>query len=386
MRTKSIAAVVLTALLMVAANALGADATVTAVGKFAFTNPETAVASGLRRAHIEMCDEDGWGICSVFATGETGDDGSFTLTGRSGDWFGDLPEVEVRVFATSAGVEVSSGTAVYCFKTRTQENATNGSTINFGTITPQNGRKCTFGESASEENGAWATYQWSREAFEFLRGSAAPAIFSGVTGVPGQGVSQQKVKWPAAESLFAADFSGFQVKRGDERSPGWIMNFYTIVVVTQRLGAWTSSYNDWDGYFAMVMSAMIAQYFGHRWDRVCLTADPTVCGTLEVPPHSVCQIGGMKPGTAAIGIYWDLYDSASDGDHDWNGSADRMQVPLDLMWSIVRDYDPNPNDPRDNHPDDVQQFAQRLLQLRPADEALLSEIFDENHLVPPWQQ
>ena len=370
-------------LLFTAADALAADAAVTAVGSFAFTNPETSVANGIRRAHIEMCDEDGWGVCSVFATGETNDDGSFTLIGTSGDWLGDLPEVEVRVFATSAGVEVSNGSAVYCFKTPTRQNVTNGSRIDFGRVTPLNGRKCTFGDSASGENGAWSTYQWSREAFDFLRGSAAPAVFTGLASIPGSGVSKQKVKWPASATVFNPDFSGFEVKGGEEVSAGRIINLYTLAALSRRLGAWDATHNDWDGYFGMTLAMIVTQYFGHRVDPLCLAADPTRCGTAENPPHTSHDAGGITPGMASIGVYWDLYDPASGGDHDLNGSTDNLQVPLDTLWRVERDYDPNQADPNDNHPSDVQEFGRGLIAKLPDDAARIGDIYDENHLPRP---
>ena len=370
-------------LLIAGGDAFAADATVTAFGKFAFRNPETGVATGIRHARIEMCDEDGFGVCSVFASGETADDGRFSLSGRSGDWFGDLPEVEVRVYATSAGVEVSNGAAVYCFKTPTRQNVVNGSTIDFGVVTPQNGYKCTFGESASGENGAWAAFQWSSEAFDFLRGSAAPTVFSGLAGIPGQGLSQQKVKWPADTTLIYADFRGFEIKQGDEAWAGKVMTPYTIVAITRRLGAWDTNYNDWDGYFAHAFAAMVAQQFGHSYDRICSSADPNFCGTLEDPPHTVHDIGGMSLGMSSMATYWDLYDPASGTDHDGNGTSDQLQVPLDVLWSVMRDYDPNPGDANDNHASNIQQFGQGLLARMPNDASRIRAIYDENHLQLP---
>lgn len=383
-KKKSLAVFALVSILLIAApDAFAADARVTATGKFVFSNPETRMPAGIRRARIEMCDEDGWGVCSVFATGETADDGNFTLTGTSGDWFGDLPEVEVRVYATSPGVEVYNGTSVYCFKTATHQNATNGMTIMFGDISPQNGRKCTFGESASGENGAWATYQWARETFDFLRGAAAPAVFSGLAGIPGSGVSRQKVKWPAGASMIYGDFSGFDLKTGEESPAARVIELYTLVAVTRRLGTWHEGQNDLDCCFTRTFSGIIARHFGHRWETMCLVAEPTLCGTPEDPPHLSHEIGGMTPGVAAIGIYWDLYDPASGGDHDWNGSSDQLALSLDVLWSILRDFDPSPGDSTHNHPRDVQEFGRGVVAKFPASVMQVRDVFDENHLAMP---
>ena len=85
-----------------------ADATVTGTGRFVFRKFVGAqlVEVGIKRARVEMCDDDGVFGCQLMAVGETDDDGHFSVTGRAGDFFGDLPDPLVKVIAQSDAATV----------------------------------------------------------------------------------------------------------------------------------------------------------------------------------------------------------------------------------------------------------------------------------------
>ena len=85
-----------------------ADATVTGTGRFVFQKLVHGqwVEIGIRRARVEMCDDDQVLGCQLMAVGQTDDDGYFSVTGRAGDFFGDLPDPPVKVIAQSDAATV----------------------------------------------------------------------------------------------------------------------------------------------------------------------------------------------------------------------------------------------------------------------------------------
>ena len=98
-----------------------ADATVTATGRFVFRKfvGTQAVEVGIKRARVEMCDDDGVFGCQLMGVGETDDDGHFSVTGTAGDFFGDLPDPLVKVIAQSDAATVEDTAVlggIYCFR------------------------------------------------------------------------------------------------------------------------------------------------------------------------------------------------------------------------------------------------------------------------------
>ena len=97
-----------------------ADATVTGTGRFVFQKFVHGqwVEIGIRRARVEMCDDDQVLGCQLMAVGQTDDDGYFSVTGRAGDFFGDLPDPLVKVIAQSDAATVEDTAVfggIYCF-------------------------------------------------------------------------------------------------------------------------------------------------------------------------------------------------------------------------------------------------------------------------------
>src|SRR4026207_898563 len=70
-----------------------ADATVTATGRFVFRKSVGGQWGevGIKRARVEMCDDDGVFGCQLMAVGQTDDDGPFPVTGPAGDSCADRP-------------------------------------------------------------------------------------------------------------------------------------------------------------------------------------------------------------------------------------------------------------------------------------------------------
>jgi hypothetical protein len=129
-----------------------ADATVTATGRFVFRKfvGTQAVEVGIRRARVEMCDDDGVFGCQLMAVGETDDDGHFSVTGTAGDFFGDLPDPLVKVIAQSDAATVEDTGVfggIYCFRSDPRFDRPNGSTVDFGTISTITGLGCSGGDA-----------------------------------------------------------------------------------------------------------------------------------------------------------------------------------------------------------------------------------------------
>ncbi|MBF5042880.1 hypothetical protein FGE12_10820 [Aggregicoccus sp. 17bor-14] len=374
-------------LLICAGQAFGADAKMRAKGTFVVTNTATGEKRGLANASIELCDEDGGGMCSVFARGTTGPSGEFDVSGTSGDWAGDLPELEVRIRAENPGVRVKNRDGhIYCFKTRTVENVHHGQVVDFGEVSPLIGRNCTYGGSAAVEQGAWMIYRYATEAFDFLRGASTPDVFHGVNPkAPGTGVGLQEITWPhddAASSggVLVFDRGGFLACCGSEWSYRNITQAYTVGVMAQQLGPTSASPLDWMGSFPAFLLEVMSQASGRGTGPLCTSTG--LCGTIELPPHTSHAVGGLEPVVADLAILWDLLDAANGEDHDRNGSVDQTTLSLDQLWEAMRN-DPVPSDDQHNHPRNIVELGHNLTALRPDLATPIRLTFHENHVVLP---
>ena len=385
--TPTLACLVCLTGLVGAAPAHAADATVRAVGSFFVRNNVTGEIRGLANAHIELCDDDGGGKCPVFKVGTTDATGAYDLSGRSGDWAGDLPELEVRVYADNPGVKVEGGFGyTYCFKTRTAENVRDGETVFFKSVSPAQGYKCTGG-SAAPEQGAWMIYSYATEAFEFLRGAAAPSVFSGVNiKSPGTGVSRQGIQWPnddaaAYGGLLLFKGGGFLACCGAEWSYSQITEAYTTEVMVGYLGSFPSP-EDWMGSFTTYLMDVMARVSNRQSGPGRLCTSTGLCGTLEAPPHTVHSLGALEPLVAELAIFEDLVDNTPGENHDGNGSFDQTALGLDLVWAAMQ-TDPAPGDLQHNHPRNAVDLGLAVLSLRPTLSIEVHQTFNENHVALP---
>src|SRR5262245_2295154 len=149
-----------------------ADATVTGTGRFVFRKfiGTQEVEIGIKRARVEMCDDDGIFGCQLMGVGQTDDDGYFSVTGTAGDFFGDLPDPLVKVIAQSDAATIEDTAVlggVYCFRSDPRFDRSQGSTVDFGTISPATGFGCTVGGDVDQQNDAWQFHNLAVEAREF---------------------------------------------------------------------------------------------------------------------------------------------------------------------------------------------------------------------------
>ena len=194
-----------------------ADATVTGTGRFVFQKFVHGqwVEIGIRRARVEMCDDDQVLGCQLMAVGQTDDDGYFSVTGRAGDFFGDLPDPLVKVIAQSDAATVEDTAVlggIYCFRSDPRFDRPNGSTVDFGTISTTTGFGCAVGGDVDDQNDAWDLHNLAVEARDFMR------TFTLVT--PGRDVPSVKVRWPADRTAY---------DRPDWFSPNGTINIGPIV-------------------------------------------------------------------------------------------------------------------------------------------------------------
>ena len=152
-----------------------ADATVTGTGRFVrkFVSGQW-VEVGIKRARVEMCDDDGVFGCQLMGVGQTDNDGYFRVTGSGGDFFGDLPDPLVKVIAQSDAATVEDTAALggtYCFRSDPRFDRAKGSTVDFGTISTMTGHGCAVGGDVDDQNDAWELHNLAVEARDFMRRS-----------------------------------------------------------------------------------------------------------------------------------------------------------------------------------------------------------------------
>jgi len=377
---------------------------VTAMGRLVYID-DLGNPVGVRRAKVELCDDDGPLDCELMATSETDDQGNFTVTGRGSDWFDDLPDPYVRVLAASpAALVQTSGLipATYCFKFPTYNRAPDGLIIWYpGDWSPGEGSACSRIGGTAGEDAAWQQYNNAREAWEFMRGSAAPDLFSGTLANPGRDVPQVRVIWPAAEQAASGYADGvITILPADTWNEAVFMRLYGRHMLAQFVGIPSDDYQNgicdavppptplfrhcvwheesgsihWTEGFPDFLSEVLTVVWGKNdtFSSV-FGCDPLTgaCGTLETPPQPhPTQFPELTEGYTAA-ILWDVFDAQPDN-HDGNHSQDRLAAGLDVIWDVVVQ----------TRPQTIWEFRNGLAARHPDLTGPVAEIYDENHVIP----
>lgn len=386
-----------------------ADATVTATGRFVFQNyggPQV-YETGIRRARVEMCDDDGVFGCAPMAVGETDDEGYFTLTGTAGDFFGDLPDPLVKVIAqSSAGTVENAGLlgGVYCFRSAPRFDASNGATVDFGTISPDNGFSCAIGD-VSYDDGAWELHNLAVEAREFMR--------QFTLATPGRDVPPVKMRYPAdrtaydrpdvfspngtiwmapiqpAERFFMKQYGHHVLQHfADHPVPNYNnglcdsnVDIFGLETGRCRWQAENGAIN-WTEGFPIFLAEVLTRFWGYEG-----------FGTLRIGPgphpHPDENFHLVPEVTATI--LWNLVGWATalgetvpmdaDGNnHDGNNSQDNLNVGFETVWDAIVNFDPAPSDATHNHPQSIQEFWLAFAALHPDLANRLSAVYHESHI------
>lgn len=387
-----------------------ADATVTGTGRFVFQKFVNGqwTEVGIKRARVEMCDDDQVLGCQLMAVGETDDDGYFSVTGRAGDFFGDLPDPLVKVIAQSPAATIEDTAilgSVFCFRSDARFDRPNGSQVDFGTISTTTGFGCTVGGDVDDQNDAWDLHNLAVEAWQFMR------EFTLVN--PGRDVPPIKVKWPADRTAY---------DRPDFFSPNGTISIGNIVprerffmkqyghhVLQQFADNPVGNFNNglcdsdvdpfgvstgrcyyraengainWTEGFPIFLSEVLTRFWGYEgFGGYRIGPGPH--------PHPDTNFHLVPEVTATI--LWNLVGHATalsetvgmdvDGNnHDGNNSKDMVSVGFDAIWNAIMDFDPAPSDPAHNHPQTILEFWSAFAFLNPDLANRLSAVYDESHI------
>jgi hypothetical protein len=386
---------------LLAEPAEAADATVTATGRFVYVD-DNGSTIGIKHAKVEMCDEDFPG-CPLMASGWTDSNGYFTVTGTAGDWFGDLPDPRVKVFADGpAGkVETSPVNFVYCFQSNYHDNAQHGQTINFGSVSPDSGVTCDgLNNQTDNDDGAWQLHNNIREAWDFLNPHTQ--------ATSGRNVPKVRVFWPEAlNSTFyrpgipGVDNGGISVAAGRTWDEAVIYHEYGHHVLWSFAESPIPDYNNgncdgswffeaghcmwlsekdsihWTEGFPDFLGEVLSRYYA-KDDTIS-----SMYGNIEDLPHPTAHQDPdhfhTEGYTAAV--LWDAYDAVRvSEDHDGNGSRDRLATGFRPIWNVVDGFDPKPFDGGWNHVRDIDQFLAGFQAWNPTLASRMAEVYDENHL------
>lgn len=386
-----------------------ADATVTAIGRFVFRNyggPQV-LETGVRRARVELCDDDGVFGCALMGVGETDDDGYFSVTGRAGDFFGDLPDPLVKVIAQSGAGTVESASitgGVFCYRSQPIFDRPNGSTVNFGTITLETGVNCTTGGEVIYEDGAWEVHNLLVEAHAFMR--------EFTLATPGRDVPPVKVRWPAdrtvydrpdffsangtiwmapivpAERFFFKQYAHHVLQHfADHPAPNYANGLCDddtdIFGLDTGRCRWKAENGaiSWTEGFPIFLSEVLTRFWGYEG-----------FGTFRIGPgphpHPDENFHLVPEVTATI--LWNLLGHATalgetvamdpDGNnHDTNTSSDRVSVGFDTIWDVLVNYDPS-STPGHDHSRSIQEFWWGLAFFHPDLANRVSAVYHESHV------
>ena len=378
------------------------DATVTVTGRFVYVD-DNGITRGIRNARVEMCDEEFPG-CTFMADGQTDANGNFSVTGRAGDWFGDRPDPLVKVIADSgAGVVQTSGAVntTYCFQSGFRDNATNGSTHNFGEISPDSGVTCdVFRNQTDNDDGAWQVFTNLGEVRDFMNPHTR--------ATSGRDVPKVRAFWPEVlDRTFyrgpipLVDEGGISVAQSSTWNEGVIYHEYGHHVLQHFAESPMPDYNNGncDGTFffeaghCMWLSEKGFVHWTEGWpdflgEVVARTygKDTTISaayGNIEDLPHPAAHADPDHANTEGYtaAILLDAWDGVRTGeDHDGNGSRDRLDAGFGAIWNVVDTYDPKPFDGGWNHVRTIDQFLEGFDARNPTLASRLAEVYDENHL------
>lgn len=378
------------------------DATVTATGRFVYVD-DGGNTRGIRNARVEMCDEEFPG-CTTMAVGQTDANGNFSLTGRAGDWLGDRPDPRVKVVADNAAGTVQTSGAVnstYCFQSGFRDNATNGSTHNFGAISPDSGVTCdAFLNQTDNDDGAWQVLTNLGEVRDFMNPHTR--------ATSGRDVPKVRAFWPEVlGSTFYrgpirfVDEGGISVAQSATWNEGVIYHEYGHHVLQHFAESPMPDYNNgncdgtfffeaghcmwrsekgfvhWTEGWPDFLGEVVARAYGKN------TTISSVYGDIEDLPHPGAHVDPDHANTEGYtaAILLDAWDGVRTGeDHDGNGSRDRLAAGFGAIWNVVDTYDPKPFDGAWNHVRTIDQFLEGFDARNPALASRLAEVYDENHL------
>jgi hypothetical protein len=378
------------------------DATVTATGRFVYVD-DNGNTRGIRNARVEMCDEEFPG-CTFMAAGQTDADGNFSLTGRAGDLFFDKPDPLVKVIADgAAGTVQTSGpvNTTYCFQSGYHDNATNGSTQNFGQISPDSGVTCDlFHNQTDNDDGAWQVFTNLGEVYDFMN----PHTLA----TSGRHVPKVRAFWPEVLNrtfyrgpIPLVDEGGISVAQSSTWNEGVIYHEYGHHVLQHFAESPMPDYNNgncdgtfffevghcmwlsekgsvhWTEGWPDFLGEVVARHYGKD------TTISSVYGNIEDLPHPAAHADPDHANTEGYtaAILLDAWDGVRTGeDHDGNGSRDRLAAGFGAIWNVVDTYDPKPFDGGWNHVRTIDQFLEGFDARNPSLASRLAEVYDENHL------
>jgi len=389
-----------------------ADATVTGTGRFVYQKyiGTQLVEIGIKRARVEMCDDDQILGCQLMAVGQTDDNGYFSVTGRAGDFFGDLPDPLVKVIAQSDAATVEDTAVlggVYCFRSNPVFDRPHGSTVDFGTISITTGLGCSIaGGDVDLQNDAWELHNLAVEARDFVR------TFTLVT--PGQDVPSVKIRWPADRTAYdrpdwfspngtinmvwmGGRWERFFMKQyghhvlqhfADHPVPDFNNglcddNVDPFGVQTGRC-YWQSENGaiHWTEGFPIFLAEVLTRFWdydGFGGYRIGPGPHPHRDTNFHLVPEVTATILWNTLGWAsALG---DTVAMDTDGDnHDANNSKDSLSVGFETIWDAIINFDPAPTDPAHNHPRTIGEFWLAFKALNPDLANRLSAVYDESHV------
>jgi hypothetical protein len=381
-----IAAAAVAPAVMHAPPASAASATVTAQGRFVYVD-DKGNEVGITNAKVDMCDEDFPG-CGVMGSTSTDSNGFFTVTGSGWDWFGDLPDPRVKVIAESpAGHSQTGGYpyATYCFQSNFVNNAVNGSTIQFGTVSTDSAQSCDgSGSGVAGEAAAWQLHNNIFEAWTFARSFSLAN--------PGVDMPPVDVHWPSGGTFYNG---GIAVAPGDEWKENVVWHEYGHHV----MGSLAESPWPWyqnghcDGFWFFEAGHCLFEpelgeiHFTEGWpsyfaDALASTLTGRNTWGLEFPPHPAPFADPVHTEGYTAAILWDLHDAVKTPpeNFDGNGSADRLAEGFATQWAVLMGYDPDPTNPGHNHPTTILEFWDGVRTLFPQLANRLSAIYDENEI------
>jgi hypothetical protein len=388
-----------------------ADATVTGTGRFVFRKfvGTQEVEVGIKRARVEMCDDDGIFGCQLMAVGETDDDGHFSVTGRAGDFLGDLPDPLVKVIAQSDAATIEDAGVLggtFCFRSDPRLDRPNGSTVDFGTISPITGQGCVVGGDVDDQNDAWELHNLAVEARDFMR------TFTLVT--PGRDVPSVKVRWPADRTAYdrpdwlSANGTISFLRMGG-RWERFFMKQYGHHVLQHFADNPVPDFNNglcdtdvdpfgvqtgrcywqaekgaihWTEGFPIFLSEVLTRFWGYQGFggyRIGPGPHPHRDTNFHLVPEVTATILWNTLGWAtALG---ETVGMDTDGDnHDTNNSKDNLSVGFETIWDAIINFDPASGDPAHNHPQTIGEFWLAFTFLHPDLANRLSAVYDESHI------